>query len=101
VEDFLDDLTGKQTQKVTWVLQLISELDQVPAQYWKKLSHTDDLWEARVTFGRESFRLLGFFAETDRIVFTNGFQKKSQKTPRSEIQVADRRKKAYEHRSTQ
>jgi len=99
VEDFLDDLTGKQAKKATWVLRLISEMDQVPTQYWKKLSHTEDIWEARVTFGRDTFRLLGFFAASDRIVFTNGFQKKSQKTPRSEIDVAEQRKKEYEHRS--
>lgn len=99
VEDFLDDLTGKQAKKVTWVLQLISELEQIPVQYWKKLSHTDEIWEARVNFGRDTFRLLGFFAAADCIVLTNGFQKKSQKTPRTEIEVAEQRKKEFEQRS--
>ena len=99
VEDFLDDLTGKQSKKVTWVLRLISDMDQVPAQYWKKLSHTDDIWEARVNFGRDTFRVLGFYADSDHIVLTHGFQKKSQKTPRSEIDVAEQRKKDYEQRS--
>jgi len=37
VELFLDSFTGKQAQKVTWVLQLIEELDIVPVQYFKKL----------------------------------------------------------------
>jgi hypothetical protein len=35
VEEFLDSLTGKQAQKVVWVLQLVEELDFVPRQYFK------------------------------------------------------------------
>jgi len=89
-------LTGKQAKKITWVLRLISGMAQVPTQYWKKLSNTDDIWEVRVNFGRETFRLLGFYAANDRVVLTNGFQKKSQKTPRTEIQLAERRKRQYE-----
>ncbi len=96
VEDFLDELTGKQAQKVTWVLRLIADMAQVPTRYWKKLSNTDDIWEVRVNFGGETFRLLGFYAASDRVVLTNGFQKKSQKTPRTEIHLAERRKRQYE-----
>jgi len=36
IESFLDSLTGKQAQKVLWVLQLIEELESVPSQYFKK-----------------------------------------------------------------
>ena len=45
VEEFIDSLTGKQAQKVAWVLSLIEELDTVPVRYLKKLVNTDDLWE--------------------------------------------------------
>jgi hypothetical protein len=48
VEDFLNSLSGKQAQKVLWVLRLIQELDSVPSQYLKKLVNTDDIWEVRV-----------------------------------------------------
>ena len=44
VEEFLDSLSSKQAQKVTWVLQLIEEIDIVPVQYFKKLVNTDDIW---------------------------------------------------------
>ncbi len=100
-EDFLDELTGKQAQKVTWVLRLIAEMDHVPTQYWKKLSNTDDIWEARVNFGRETFRLLGFYATSDRVVLTNGFQKKSRRIPRSEIELAEQRKHDYKQEREQ
>ena len=61
VEGFLDSLTGKQAQKVLWVLQLIEELNRVPSQYFKKLVDTDEIWEVRVQFGSNIFRMLGFF----------------------------------------
>ena len=60
VEEFLDSLTGKQAQKVAWVLRLIEEIDKVPAQYFKKLPGTADIWEVRVQMGGDIVRLLGF-----------------------------------------
>ncbi|MCL4863943.1 MAG: type II toxin-antitoxin system RelE/ParE family toxin, partial [Caldilineaceae bacterium] len=81
MEEFLDALTSKQAQKVAWVLQLIEELEVVPSQYFKKLVNTDEIWEVRVQQGGNIFRLLGFFDGAMLIVLTNGFAKKSQKTP--------------------
>ena len=95
IEDFLDSLSGKQAQKITWVLRLIEELDVVPRQYLKKLVNTEDIWEVRVQFGGNIFRLLGFFDGSMLLILTNGFVKKSQKTPRQEIELAVRRKNEY------
>jgi len=95
VEEFLDSLTGKQAQKVTWVLQLIEEMDLIPVQYFKKLVNTDDLWEVRVQMGNNIFRLLGFLEENKVVILNNAFQKKTQKTPKKEIQLAEARKKDY------
>ena len=95
VEDFLDSLSGKQAQKVIWVLRLVEELDVVPRQYLKKLVNTDDIWEIRVQFGGNIFRLLSFFDGATLMILTNGFAKKSQKTPRQEIELATRRKNEY------
>ena len=95
VEDFLDLLPGKQAQKVVWVLRLIEELEIVPSQYLKKMVDTEDIWEVRVRFGGDIFRLLGFFDGPTSLILTNGFAKKSQKTPRQEIALATRRKKEY------
>ena len=95
VKEFLDSLNAKQTQKVLWVLQLIKELDQVPSQYFKKLANADDIWEVRIESGGDIFRLLGFLQGRRLVVLAHGFQKKTQKTPLSEIQQAEQRKEDY------
>jgi len=95
VEEFLDSLTGKQTQKVLWVLRLVEELDVVPRQYFKKLIDSEGLWEVRIQFGNDIFRLLGFFDGGALLILTNGFAKKTQKTPPQEIALAIRRKEEY------
>ena len=95
VEEFLLELETKQFEKVMWVLRLVEDLPQVPVQYLKKLQGTDDIWEVRVQFGGNIFRLLGFMDGSSWVVLTNGFVKKSQKTPDSEIHLAETRKKDY------
>jgi len=95
VEAFLDSLTGRQAQKVLWVLQLIEELDAVPRQYFKKLIDSEGIWEVRIQFGNDIFRLLGFFDRGALLILTNGFAKKTQKTPPQEIALAIRRKEEY------
>lgn len=98
VEDFLDTLSDNQTKKILWVLKLVRELDPVPSQYFTKLVNTADIWEVRVQLGGNIFRLLGFI-EGDRLtILTNGFQKKTQKTPRREIELAESRKREYQDR---
>lgn len=61
VEIFLDGLSDKQAQKVLWVLKLITEIEPVPSTYLKKLVNTEDIWEVRIQFGENIFRVLGFF----------------------------------------
>ena len=101
IESFLDSLTGKQAQKVLWVLQLIEELESVPRQYFKKLLDSDEIWEVRIQFGNDTFRLLGFFESGSLLILTNAFAKKTQKTPQQEIALAIRRKNEYLARSKQ
>ena len=93
IETFLDSLTGKQAQKILWVLQLIEELETIPRQYFKKLVDSEGIWEVRIQFGNDIFRLLGFFDDGTLLILTNGFAKKTQKTPRAEIELALRRAK--------
>ena len=95
VEEFLDTLSSKQAQKVTWVMRLIEELEKVPARYFKKLAGTDGIWEIRVQYGNNIFRILGFLQGGQIIVLNHAFQKKTQKTPKKEIEVAEVRKKDH------
>ena len=95
VKEFLDSLSSKHAQKVLWVLELVESLNQVPVQYFKKLTNTEDIWEVRARVGSNSFRILGFIDNEEFVVLTNGFSKKSQKTPKKEIELAEQRKADY------
>ena len=99
VTNFLDSLSVKEVQKVAWVLQLIEELDIVPTTYLKKLVNTDEIWEVRVQVSGNIFRLLGFFDGNNLVVLNHAFQKKTQKTPKKEINIAEKRRKDYLFRS--
>ena len=96
VKDFLDSLPGKEAQKLVWVLRFIEEQERVPRTFFKKLVSTDDIWEVISKFG--SIRILGF-CQQRWLILTNGFFKKSQKTPPKEINIAQERKKNY-HQAT-
>jgi phage-related protein len=100
VEEFLETLSGKQAQRVVWVLRLVDELDSVPAQYLKKLVGTEGLWEIRVQHGGEAFRILGFFGGQDVLVLAHGFAKKSDRVPRREIDRANVSRRDYMSRRT-
>lgn len=95
VEEFLDSLTAKQATKVTWTLGLIEELEFIPQQYFKKLTGTDDIWEARVNVGRDTFRLLSFFDGPRLVVLNHAFAKQTRKIPKSDIRLAEQRKRDY------
>ena len=95
VEEFLDCLSAKQAQKVAWVLRLIEEQEIIPSTYLKKLVNTDEIWEIRVQFGNNIFRLLGFFEDYNLIILAHAFQKKSQKTPQNDIRIAEIRRQEY------
>ena len=98
VKEFLDSLTGKQANKITWVLELFEDTSIVPKQYFKKLKGTDGIWEIRIIFSGDILRLLGFFETNGNFIITNGFVKKTQKTPLNEIKIAEERKRNYYER---
>ena len=95
VEDFLDTLTDKQFEKVAFVLDLIEQLNIIPEKYLKKLKGSDDIWEVRVQYGNNIFRLLGFFEANNIVILNHAFTKKTQKTPAGEINIAEKRKREY------
>lgn len=95
--DFYDTLTAKAQRKVLWTLRLVAELDRIPETYLKHVEGTDGLYEIRVQNGGDIFRIFCFFDEKRVVVVGNGFQKKTQKTPTSEIERAERIKKEYAH----
>ena len=95
VQDFLDSLPGKVAQKVTWVLSLIEDLAVVPATYFKKLVGTEEIWECRIQFASNIYRIFCFFEGNSVVVLTNGFAKKTQRTPQQEIERAEAYRRDY------
>ncbi|WP_018626053.1 type II toxin-antitoxin system RelE/ParE family toxin [Niabella aurantiaca] len=94
--DFYSKLTQKVKDKIIWTFRLIETIEQVPADYLKHLEGTDGLYEIRVQAGNDIFRIFCFFDEGKLVVLANGFQKKTQKTPRAEIEKALKIKREYE-----
>jgi len=95
VEAFLDSLPGKAAQKVTWVLKLLEDMDVVPSSYFKKLVGTEEIWECRMQSGSNAYRIFCFFVDNSIVVLTHGFAKKSQKTPKPEIERAEACRRDY------
>lgn len=95
VEIFFDSLTNKQFEKIAFILDLIEQIDIVPRKHFKKLKGTDGIWEVRAQHGNNIFRILGFFDGKDLVVLNHAFTKKSQKIPKKEIDLAEKRKLDY------
>ncbi len=67
----------------------------IPKKYFNHMEDTDGLFEIRVEVGSNIFRVFSFFDEGNLVILLNGFQKKSQKTPKNEIELAEKLKKEY------
>jgi len=83
--------------KIIWTFDLIEELQRVPETYLKHIENTDGLYEIRVQFGRNIFRIFCFFDQEQLVVLAHGFQKKTQKTPKKEIEKALKIMEEYEN----
>ena len=83
-------------KKIVWTLELIEDIDQVPETYLKHLTATDGLYEVRVSISSNVYRIFCFFSGEQLVVLMNAFQKKTRKTPKSEITKALKIKEEYE-----
>ncbi len=94
--DFYEKQIQKEKDKILWTFRIIETQQQIPVDYFQHLEGTDGLFVVRVKQGSDIFRIFCFFDEGKLIVLANGFQKKTQKTPKSEIEKALKIKKEYE-----
>ncbi len=85
---FYNEQTETAKEKIDWVLQLIKVTQRVPKKYFDHMTGTKGLYEIRVEVGSNIFRIFSFFDKGNLIILTNGFQKKTQKTPKNEIERA-------------
>ena len=93
-KDYFEEFFVKQTQKtkdkIIKILDIVENLEIIPANYVKPITGISGLYEIRVQLASNIFRIFCLL-EADRVVvLLSGFQKKDQKTPISEIEKAKR-----------
>ncbi|CAM3886572.1 type II toxin-antitoxin system RelE/ParE family toxin [Aquirufa aurantiipilula] len=93
--DFFNDQTEKVKEKIDYVLYVITVAERVPKKFFDHIEGTDGLYEIRVEFQSNIFRIFCCFDEGKVVILFNGFQKKSQKTPPAEIERALKIKAEY------
>ena len=96
-QNFFNQQSKKVKEKIVWTFDLIEDLQRVPETYFKHIEDTDGLYEIRVQLGSDIFRIFCFFDKGNLVVLANGFQKKTQKTSKKEIELALKIKFAYEN----
>ena len=94
-KEFFIKQRPKVKEKIVWTFDLIEGLQQIPEIYFKHLEGIEGLYEIRVQQGSDTFRIFCFFDEGKLVVLTSGFQKKTQKTPKTEIEKALKIKEEY------
>jgi phage-related protein len=92
-ERFIESLSYKEQQKVKHGLLLLKTLDKIPTKFVKYIR--GGIYELRTEYNGNIFRVFFIFDEGNIVVLFNGFQKKTQKTPEKEIELAIRIKERY------
>ena len=87
-EDFLRKQPIKVQDKIFKILEAIETLERIPTTYLKLIAETKGLYEARIQLGSDIWRVFCFFDKGKLVILLNGFQKKTQKTPKNEIEKA-------------
>lgn len=99
-ENFLREQPRKVQDKIFKIIEAIETLERIPSNYLKHLTGSNGLYEARIKLGSNIWRVFCFFDGDKLVVLMNGFQKKSQKTPKQEIEKALKiMKEYYKHKS--
>ena len=100
-KDYFDQFFVKQNnrvkEKILWTIRLIEDVEVVPSIYLKSITGTNGIYEIRIQTGSDIFRIFCFFDKENLVVIGNGFQKKTQKTPKNEMIKAIQIKLNYEN----
>ena len=93
--DFYLSLDSNVQEKIEYVFKVIRTVDRIPQKFLKHIENTDGLYEIRIKVGSDIYRVFCCFDEGKIVILFNGFQKKSQKTPKKEIDKALKLKQEY------
>jgi phage-related protein len=82
-------------EKIEFVFSVIRQVERIPKKFLEHIEGSDGLFEIRIEVGSNIFRVFCCFDEGQLVVLFNGFQKKTQKTPRNMIEKATQLKQSY------
>jgi len=88
-EIFLKEQPINVQDKIFKIIEAIETIERIPANYLKSIQSIKGLYEARIQLGSNIWRVFCFFDNDKLVILLNGFQKKSQKTPKLEIKKAE------------
>lgn len=91
--DFYNPLNQKVKDKIDYVFQIVISIERVSTKFFKHLE--DGIFEIRVEVGSNIYRIFTFFDDNKLVILQHGFQKKTQKTPRKEIERAKKLRRDY------
>lgn len=93
--EFYNAQNAEVQTKIDWTIEIVRTLQFIPSKYFDHLAGTDGLFEMRIKVNSNIYRVFCCFDEGNLVILFHGFQKKTQKTPKSEIEKATRLKKEY------
>jgi len=93
--EFYLSLDSSIQEKIEYIFKVIRTVDKIPDKFFKHLEGTDGLYEIRIKVGSDIYRVFCCFDAGSIVILFNGFQKKSQKTPKKEIDKALKLKQEY------
>ena len=93
--DFFDKLSYAVQRKFNWTLKLVTVIERVPKKFLAHMEGSNGIFEIRVDAENSIYRIFCFFANDQRLILLNAFKKKTRKTPRRDIQLAEKLKKQY------
>jgi len=82
-------------EKIEYVFKIIRSVQNVPRKFLEHIKNTDGLYEIRIEYESNIYRIFCCFDKGNLVVLFNGFQKKTQKTPTKEIDLALKLKDEY------
>lgn len=93
--EFYQKQDKKVKDKIQYIFELLKQVERVPKKFLEHLTGTDGLYEIRIEYQSNIYRIFCCFDEGKLVVLFNGFQKKTQKTPIKELDKAKKLMKAY------
>ncbi|MCX6291590.1 MAG: type II toxin-antitoxin system RelE/ParE family toxin [Bacteroidetes bacterium] len=94
-QNFYLEQTDHVREKIGYVFRVIKTVERIPGKFLKHLEGTDGLYEIRVEVSSNIYRIFCCFDKGNLVVLFNAFQKKVQKTPKQEVELALKLKKEY------